>query len=77
MDSVAAEHGVCKGVDRLAIQRVEDTLVKDGVFASDGKKVLKRKSESIRRIAANVTENSINRPKNGRKTYYSGKNVIR
>jgi hypothetical protein len=52
---------------------VEDTLVKDGVFALPGKRVLKRKSESIKYIVVDVRESPINRPKKGQKEYYSGK----
>jgi hypothetical protein len=78
MDSIAAEYGVCKGTVCLAIQWVEDTLVTDGTFALPGKKKLKRKSNSIRYIAVDVTESPINRPKEGQKEYYSGKkNVTR
>jgi hypothetical protein len=73
MDSIAAEYGVCKGTVCLAIQWVEDTLVKDGTFALPGKKVLRRKSASIQCVAVDVTESPINRPKEGQKAYYSGK----
>jgi hypothetical protein len=73
MDSIAAEYGVCKGTVCLAIQWVEDTLVTDGTCALPGKKVLKRKSESIQYIVVDVTESPINRPKEGQKAYYSGK----
>jgi hypothetical protein len=73
MDSIAAEYGVCKGTVCLSIQWVEDTLVKDGTFALPGKRVLKRKSDSIRYIVVDVTESPINRPKEGQKEYYSGK----
>jgi hypothetical protein len=73
MDSIAAEYGVCKGTVCLAIQWVEDTLVNDGTFALPGKRVLKRKSESIQYIVVDVTESPINRPKEGQKAYYSGK----
>jgi hypothetical protein len=73
MDSIAAEYGVCKGTVCLAIQWVEDTLVKDGTFALPGKKALKRKSNSIRYVVVDVTESPINRPKEGQKAYYSGK----
>jgi hypothetical protein len=41
MDSIAAEYGVCKGTVCLAIQWVEDTLVKDGAFALSGKNRLR------------------------------------
>ena len=73
MDSIAAEYGVCKGTVCLAIQWVEDTLVKDGAFALPGKRVLKRKSASIEYIVVDVTESPINRPKKNQKEYYSGK----
>jgi hypothetical protein len=73
MDSIAAEYGVCKGTVCLTVQWVEDTLVKDGTFALPGKKVLKRKTESIQYIVVDVTESPINRPKEGQKAYYSRK----
>jgi hypothetical protein len=73
MDSIAAEYGVCKGTVCLAIQWVEDTLVKDGAFALPGKKALNRKSDSNQYIVVDVTESPINRPKKGQKAYYSGK----
>ena len=73
MDSIATEYGVCKGTVCLAIQWVEDTLVKDGTFALPGKKVLRRKSSSVQYIVVDVTESPINRPKKGQKEYYSGK----
>jgi hypothetical protein len=73
MDGIAAEYGVCKGTICLAIQWVEDTLVKEGTFALPGKKALKRKSPEIQYIVVDVTESPINRPKEGQKVYYSGK----
>jgi hypothetical protein len=73
MDSIAVEYGVCKGTVCLAIQWVEDTLVKDGTFALPGKRALNRKSQSVRYIVVDVTESPINRPKEGQKEYYSGK----
>jgi hypothetical protein len=73
MDSLAAEYGVCKGSVCLAIQWVEDTLAKDGMFELPGKRVLKRKSASIEYIVVDVTESPINRPQKGQKEYYSGK----
>jgi hypothetical protein len=54
---------------------VEATLVKDGTFALPGKKVLKRKSYSIRYILVDVRGSPISRPKEGQKAYYSGKKV--
>jgi hypothetical protein len=71
MDSIAAEYGVCKGTVCLAIQWVENTLVKDGTFALPGKRVLKRKSAAIEYIVVDVTESPINRPKKNQKDYYS------
>jgi hypothetical protein len=60
MDSSAVEYGVCKGTVCLAIQWVEDTLVKDGTFALPGKKAFKRKSNSIQYVVVDVTESPIN-----------------
>ena len=77
MDSIATDYKVCKGTICLSIQWVEDTLVKDGAFTLPGKRVLKRKSNTIEYIVVDVTESPINRPKNSQKEYYSGKkNVI-
>ena len=76
MDSIAAEYGVCKGTVCLAIQWVEDTLMKDGTFELPGKRVLKRKSPSIQYVVVDVTESPINRPKNNQKEYYSGKKNV-
>jgi hypothetical protein len=73
MDSIAAEYGVRKGTICLSIQWVEDTLAGDGTFALPGKKVLKRKPESIQYIVIDVTGGPINRPQRDRKAYYSGK----
>jgi hypothetical protein len=42
-------------------------------FLLHGKKKLKRKSESIKHVVADVTESPINRPKKNQKEYYSGK----
>jgi hypothetical protein len=73
MDSIAAEYKVCKGSVCLAIQWVEDTLVKDFAYALPGKRALKRKSAPIEYIVADVTESPITRPKKDQKAYYSGK----
>jgi len=78
MDSIASEYKVCKGTICLSIQWVEDTLVKDGTFALQGKRILKKKPNTIEYIVVDVTESPINRPKNNQKEYYSGKkNAIR
>jgi len=69
MDSIAEEYGVCKGTICLSIHWVEDALNKDGVFSLPGKKVLKRKSTSIKYIVVDVTESPINRPKVNQKDY--------
>jgi hypothetical protein len=67
MDSIAAEYKVCKGTVCLAIQWVEDTLMKDGAFKLPGKRALKRKSASIGYIVVDVAESPINRPKKNQK----------
>ena len=70
MDSIASEYKVCKGTICLSIQWVEDTLVKDGTFALQGKRILKKKPNTIEYIVVDVTESPINRPKNNQKEYY-------
>jgi hypothetical protein len=72
MDSLAVEYGVCKGSICLAVQWVEDTLVKDGTFALSGKKKLKRKSASIQYLVVDVKESPINRRKKGQKRIKNG-----
>jgi hypothetical protein len=69
-----AEYGVCKGTVCLAIQWVEDTLAGDDTFALLGRKILKRKSDSIQYIVVDVTENPINRPEKNQKHTIQEKN---
>jgi hypothetical protein len=76
MDSIATEYGVCKGTVCLSVQWAEDALAGDGAFALPGKKALRRKSESIRYVVADVTESPINRPQKNQKEYYSGKKSV-
>ena len=52
---------------------VENTLAKDKTFKPPDKKVLKKATDSIEYIVADVTESSVNRPKKGQKECYSGK----
>jgi hypothetical protein len=52
---------------------VENTLVRDGLFALPGKKVLKKKAASIKHIVVDVTKSPINRHGKNQKEYYSGK----
>jgi hypothetical protein len=73
MDSIAAEYHVCKGTVCLPIQWAEDTRKEDGTFALPGKKKLNRKSDSNQYVVVDATESPINRPKNDKKAYYSGK----
>jgi hypothetical protein len=55
---------------------VEDTLVKDRMFALPVKKVVKRKLGSIQYVVVDVTEILINRPKEGQKAYDSRKKAL-
>jgi len=73
MESIGADYGVSKSTICESIQWVENTLAKDKTFKLPGKKVLKEASDAIEYIIVDVTESSIQRPKNGQKEYYSGK----
>jgi hypothetical protein len=60
----------------LAIQWVEETLVKDGRFALTGEKALKRTSGLIQNIVVDVRESPINCRKEGQRAHYSGKEAL-
>lgn len=72
-DCIAASYGISKGSVSNIINRVENVLVKSGLFKLPGKKALTRNDWEIEVIVVDSTETPIERPKNGQKKYYSGK----
>jgi hypothetical protein len=52
---------------------VEDVLISSGEFALPSKRVLVTKTTTVKVAIVDVTEQEIERPKNGQKEYYSGK----
>ncbi|REJ58127.1 MAG: IS5/IS1182 family transposase, partial [Microcystis wesenbergii TW10] len=69
--------GTSRGIDETTamriIKKVEDILIKSGLFNLPGKKTLVRESISVERVGVDVTEHEIERPKKKQKRYYSGK----
>jgi hypothetical protein len=59
MESIGANYGAGKSAVRESIQWAEDALVKDKTFRLPNKRILKKASPSIERVAADVTESPI------------------
>jgi hypothetical protein len=68
MESIGAEHGVCKGTVSGTVKWVEDALKKAPDFKLPGKKVLAGTPQEIRGIVVDVTESPIQRPKKNKKS---------
>lgn len=72
-DCIAASYGISKSTVHDTISRVENALIKSGLFALDGKKALVNPEAELEIIVVDSTEIPIERPKKGQKQYYSGK----
>ena len=73
--------GTSRGIDETTamriIKKVEDILIKSGLFNLPGKKTLVRESISVERAGVDVTEQEIERPKKNRSDIIVGnKNAI-
>ena len=73
--------GTSRGIDETTamriIKKVEDILIKSGLFNLLGKKTLVRESISVERVGVDVTEQEIERPKKNRSDIIVGnKNAI-
>jgi hypothetical protein len=59
--------GTSRGIDETTamriIKKVEDRLIKSGLFNLPGKKTLVRENISVERVVVDVTEHEIERPK--------------
>jgi len=71
-DCIGASYGIHKSNVYRTIVRVENVLIKCGLFRLDGKKALLDPSTEIEVIIVDTTETAIERPKKGQKHYYSG-----
>jgi hypothetical protein len=63
MESIGADYGVGRSAVCESIQWVEDALSKDKTFLLPEKRVLEKKTSSIKAVVVDVTESPINRPK--------------
>ena len=64
----AYESTVCR-----TTQKIENSLIRSGVFSLPGKKELRQKGTEEKVVAMDVTESPIEKPKENQKNYYSGK----
>lgn len=74
--------GMSRGIDETTamriIKKVEDVLIKSGLFNLPGKKSLTPGDTPIERVVVDVTEHEIERPKKNRSdTIVENKNAIR
>jgi hypothetical protein len=72
-EHIAFDYGVKKSVIGKQIIWVEDTLIECGLFKLPSKRELERNRRGRKVVAADVTEQQIERPKRGRKNGTQGR----
>lgn len=65
--------GVNESTAYRIVRKVENILIKSGLFNLPGKKALLESNSEIEVIVVDVSEQEIERPKKKQKSYYSGK----
>lgn len=65
--------GVNESTAYRIVRKVENILIKSGLFNLPGKKALLESNSEIEVIVVDVSEHEIERPKKKQKSYYSGK----
>jgi hypothetical protein len=74
---IATNWGINETTALRIIRKVEDILIKSGLFNLPGKKAVQQKNPEIEIVAVDVTEHKIERPKkNKRNTTVESKKVI-
>jgi hypothetical protein len=68
MEHLAYEYNTVVSNIHKAIEWVENTLIQDGTYRLQGKKILLDKQHAPRVVAIDVTEHSIERPQKNRKS---------
>jgi len=68
MEHLAHDFDVAKSTVSDTITRVENALIQDGTFRLPGKKALLSKENAGRKLAVDVTESPIERPKKNKKS---------
>jgi hypothetical protein len=70
---IGTDWGVSESTVCRITQKIENILIRSGVFSLPGKKELRQKETEKRVVAMDVTESAIEKPKESQKNYYSGK----
>jgi hypothetical protein len=74
---IAWDYGVGKSAIGKTVIWVEDTLIKSGLYALAGTRIMQKSDTEIEIVLIDVTEQPIERPKRGRKNgIQARKNVI-
>jgi hypothetical protein len=75
---IGQAYGISESVCQRTIVKIEDILVKSGLFSLPGKKALLKSDSEYEVVLADATETSIERPKKNKKnTIQAKKNDIR
>jgi len=70
---IETDWGVSESTVCRITQKIENILIRSGVFSLPGKKELRQKEIEEKVVAMDVTESPIEKPKENQKNYYSGK----
>ena len=70
---IGTDWGVSESTVCRTTQKIENSLIRSGVFSLPGKKELRQKGTEEKVVAMDVTESPIEKPKENQKNYYSGK----
>jgi IS5 family transposase len=70
---IGTDWGVSESTVCRTTQKIENILIRSGVFSLPGKKELRQKETEEKVVAMDVTESPIEKPKENQKNYYSGK----
>lgn len=74
---IATNWGINETTALRLIRKVENTLIKSGLFNLPGKKIVKQADSSLTTVVVDVAEHEIERPKKNRKvTIAENKNII-
>ena len=70
---MGTDWGVSESTVCRITQKIENILIRSGVFSLPGKKELRQKETEEKVVAMDVTESPIEKPKESQKSFYSGK----
>jgi transposase len=70
---IGTDWGVSESTVCRITQKIENILIRSGVFSLPGKKELRQKETEEKVVVMDVTESPIEKPKENQKSFYSGK----